>query len=114
MSCGQAKAEKKEGVMSKRDTQKSHFRRRVYERYSISINEGEYDFLVSKVRKNDKEIVTFLMKQSNRITVHLIRYKDTEIVAVYDKLRKALVTALPATCRDTSQIDWYIEELGDT
>jgi hypothetical protein len=100
--------------MGKRDSQRSHFRRRVYERYSLSINEGEYDFLVSKVRKNDKEIVTFLMKQSNRITVHVIHYKDTDIVAVYDKLRKTLVTALPSTCRDTTQIEWYIEELGDT
>lgn len=99
--------------MSKRDAQKSHFRRRVYERYSLSINEGEYDLLVSKIRKNDKEVVTFLVKQSNRLTVHLLFYRNIEIVTVYDKLRKTLVTALPPECKNVNQIVWYSEEFGE-
>lgn len=99
--------------MSKRDAQKSHFRRRVFERYSLQINEGEYDFLVSRIRKNDKAVVTFLTKQSNRLSVHLINYRNTEFVAVYDKLRKSLVTALPPICKDITQIMSYIDELGD-
>lgn len=99
--------------MSKRDAQKSHFRRRVFERYSIQISDGEYDYLVSRIKKNDKEVVTFLTKQSNRLSVHILSYKQQDIVAVYDKIRKSLVTALPSICKDVSQITSFISELGE-
>lgn len=99
--------------MSKRDSQKSHFRRRVYERYGLTINEGEYNFLVSCIKSNKKDVVQFLMRQSNRITVHLLTYKDIQVVGVYDKIRKSLVTALPIVCKDVTQIMSYVSELED-
>lgn len=99
--------------MSKATQQRSHFKRRVFERYSLTINDGEYDFLVSRIRKNDKTVVKFLTKQSNRVSVHLLMYKDHEIVVVYDKERKSLVTALPEVCKDPEQIYYFLEEFGD-
>ena len=99
--------------MSKATQQRSHFKRRVFERYSLTINDGEYDFLVSRIRKNDKTVVNFLTKQSNRVSVHLLMYKDHEIVVVYDKERKSLITALPEVCKDPEQIYYFLEEFGD-
>lgn len=99
--------------MGKKDCQRSHFKRRVFERYEITINDGEYDFLVSRIKKNDKTMVHFLMKQSNRISISLIEYKGKEIVAVYDKLRKALCTCLPAECKDVTRIFNYIQEIEE-
>ena len=69
--------------------------------------------MVSKVRKNDKSMVTFLLKQTNRITVHLISFKEHEIVAVYDKLRKQLVTALPSDCKEVTNIFSYAAEMDE-
>jgi len=71
--------------MSKADAQRSHFKRRVFERYDCKLNDGEYDYLVSRIRKNDKTVVHFLLKQSNRISVHILSYKDKEIVAALKK-----------------------------
>jgi len=99
--------------MNKKQSEKNHFKRRVFERYDISLNDGEYDFLVNKVKTNDKSIVKFLMKQTNRVTVHLISFKNQEIVSVYDKLRKQLVTALPCECKDINKIVFYSEEIED-
>ena len=96
--------------MSKEQQEKKHFKKRVFERYDIKLNDGEYDYLVSKIRNNDKTIVKFLTKQTNRCTVHLITYKGLEIVAVYDKLRKQLITALPQHCKEVSNINFYSEE----
>jgi hypothetical protein len=99
--------------MGKKECQRSHFKRRLFERYEITVNDGEYDFLVSKVKKNDKEMVHFLMKQSNRITINVIEFKGKRIVAVYDKLRKALCTCLPPECEDVKNIFSYIQEIEE-
>ena len=99
--------------MSKKDSQRSHFKRRTFERYDIKINDSEYDYLVSRIKQNDKNIVHFLLKQSNRISIHILKYKALEIVAVYDKMRKALVTCLPSECCDINKIFNYIQEIEE-
>lgn len=96
--------------MDKKETERKHFKRRVFERYDITINDGEYDFLVSKIKKNDKTFVKFLTKQTNRVSIQLITYKNKEIVVVYDKLRKQLVSALPPECKDVNNIVFYASE----
>ena len=100
-------------MANKANTERKHFKKRVYERYDIVLNDGEYDYLVSRVKTNDKSIVKFLMKQTNRVTVHIITFKNTEIVVVYDKLRKQLVTALPDTCKDVNNIEFYHTEIDE-
>ena len=99
--------------MSKRDSQKSHFRRRVFERYGITINEGEYEYLVSQIKKRTAQ-VTFLYKQSNRVSIHKIIYKQLSLVVVYDKLRKSLITALPQDCVEVANIHNFVLEFEDS
>jgi len=96
--------------MDKKMTERKHFKRRVFERYNITINDNEYDFLVSKIKKNDKTVVQFLTKQTNRVSIQLLKYKEYEIVVVYDKLRKSLVSALPPECKDINNIVFYASE----
>ena len=98
---------------AKGNAQRGHFKRRIFERYGIQVNDGEYDYLVSRIRKNDKSVVSFLMKQSNRISVHLVKYKESEIVIVYDKIRQTLCTCLPSDCKTPVNILAYISEVEE-
>lgn len=99
--------------MSKKNAQRGHFRRRVYERYNALINDSECDYLVSRIKNNDKTVAKFLMKQSNRVTILLLCYKGLEIVAAYDKIRKSLITALPQSCKEVENIMTYIQEVEE-
>lgn len=96
--------------MNKAETEKRHFKKRVFERYNITITDNDYEYLVSKIKKNDKTVVKFLTKQTNRISIQLLTYKDYEIVVVYDKMRKQLVSALPSDCKDVNNIVFYASE----
>jgi hypothetical protein len=97
--------------MNKKNTEKRHFKRRVLERYDITLTDNDYDYLCSRVRNNDKTIVKFLTKQTNRVSIQLISFKNKKIVCAYDKVRKALITALPAECCDVKNLFYYSMEI---
>ena len=100
-------------MAAKSNTERRHYIRRVMERYNLLLSQWEYEYLISKIKKNDKTVVTFLTKQTNRLTVHILLYKDKEIVSVYDRMRKELVTALPDICKDIKNINFYNPELDE-
>ena len=56
--------------MSKKDCQRSHFKRRVFERYEITINDGEYDYLVSRVKKARLFYRSFDPNEQPRLSAH--------------------------------------------
>lgn len=97
--------------------QRNHFKRRLHERYNLLISDGEYDYLTARIKKHDndnnKVKIEYLTKQSNRLSVFLIGYKNIEFVAVYDKFRKTLITSLPIECKNINNIDFYCEELDN-
>ena len=99
--------------MSKGSAQRSHFKKRIFERYNYKLNDEEYNYLVSRFTQNDKTAIKFLFKQSNRISIHVLLYKTLEIVTVYDKIRKTLVTCLPNECCDVTKIFSYIQEIEE-
>ena len=100
--------------MGKEKQQRAHFKRRLLERYEFAINDGEIDYLVARIKKNDKLIpIEYLQKQTNRLSVFDITYKKINFIGVYDKFRKMLVTALPIICKDVSKIEFYTSEVDD-
>ena len=99
--------------MNKKEQERKHFKKRILQRYDLTLTDNDCEFLIGKIKNNDKKEVKFLAKQSNRITVHLVVYKNTEIVLVYDKLRKQVVTALPPECKEPKNIFYYSSEIED-
>lgn len=93
---------------TKTHTQRDHFKRRMMERYGLTVNRHEYRFMVEMIQNGEAE---FIEKQSNRVSAFWLNLTvddgvgNSEIVRVrviYDKLRKTLVTALPPE----GEIDW--------
>jgi len=74
-------------------TQREHFKRRLRERYGISINRHEYRDVVEWIQQADYS--DCLEKQSNRVTVWLVPIQGTNVPVVYDKHRHTAVSALP-------------------
>jgi hypothetical protein len=56
------------------------------------INEIEYRQLVNKIQKGT---ATFLQRESNRVTMWSIDYRDRKLLAVYDTSRQTIITFLP-------------------
>ena len=80
--------------MTKAQSERVHFKRRLRERYGMHINRHEYRNIVNRVKSG---MSSCILVQSNTRSVHRIPYKDREIIAVYDKQRGELITALPET-----------------
>lgn len=76
---------------SKSKNQLIHFKKRLYERYNITLNRQDINNIISLIQHNQ---ATFLGRYSNRLSLFDITYNDLNFRALYDKERKTLVTAL--------------------
>ena len=68
---------------------RQHFKRRMKERYGIEVSKKDMKEIIRML--NDR---TFVKSKSNSRKVHRINFKGKEVLVVYDKNRKVLVTAL--------------------
>lgn len=75
---------------SKKQAQRIHAKRRLADRYGLELNRHAIRELTKKVSSD-----TFLLKQSNRVTIHLLRHDGRLLLSVYDKSRQTIVTFLP-------------------
>lgn len=78
--------------MNKKQSQKAHARRRIEQRYGVSINRHKMRDFVLKIQNND---CVHVETQSNRVTVKKVLFEGTEYKVVYDKNRHVVVTFLP-------------------
>jgi len=79
---------------NKANAQKSHFSRRLKERYGIDLTQNMWESIISAIRK-DKENAVHLEMRSNTRSVWSVVFQDEELFVVYDKSRNTLATALP-------------------
>lgn len=77
---------------SKKESERIHFKQRLLERYGILISDTSVNKLCQEIRECKYVCVE---KQSNRLKKYILTIKDTEVIAIYDKKRGMLVTALP-------------------
>lgn len=77
--------------MKKRRSEKLHAKKRAKQRYKIDLSHEEYEALCRQIRDGES---IFVKKQSNTRTIHDVTYKNKVMRAVYDKLRKCIVTFL--------------------
>lgn len=76
---------------SKGKAQTYHFKNRLLERYDIGDGSEFITYAIAQIKARTSK---FIEKQSNRVSVHSVCYKDQEVFVVYDKERTTLVTVL--------------------
>lgn len=76
---------------SKKTAQRRHFDRRLLQRSNIEDIEG---FKLEALKQIQGGYSKFVERQSNRVGVHCVLYKEEEIFVVYDSNTKNLVTVL--------------------
>ena len=82
---------------SKAEQQKLHAKRRIRERFGISLNDHQLAELVKQIQSSKLKLVE---KQSNRISVFLAKIPSGENVRlVYDKNSHTIVTVMPEGAR---------------
>lgn len=87
-----ASGEGTEGMSeSKALSEKKHALKRAKQRYDLSLTSREYKELVAKILRGECKS---LYKQSNRVNIKSIVYKEQELFLVYDKERHRIVTFL--------------------
>lgn len=73
---------------SKKEAERTHARRRLYERFGLDLPLGKAKRQIIEGRS------TFVRRVSNRVSIHKIVLEAKEIIAVYDGKRKEIVTFL--------------------
>ena len=68
-----------------------HFKKRLYQRFDIIINRHEYKELCDAAE--DSKMIHKISESRDK---RLIKIRDQDIICVYDKIRKRLVTCLYA------------------
>lgn len=96
--------------MNKAKSQKKHFINRLFERYELNCSENDYTWMILQVKRSTDKC-KFLLKQSNRVSVHSLEFSNSVVVVAYDKSRKSLITALPKECINPQNIYSYFNEL---
>lgn len=77
--------------MKKRQSEASHFKRRLIERYDLVVNHSMVNDMLSLIGTNKCH---FIYKCSNTKYVYEIYYRDKSIKVLYDKLRKMYDNAI--------------------
>ncbi|EFK97107.1 hypothetical protein LDC_0880 [sediment metagenome] len=83
-------------AQTKEKAQIRHAKMRASERYGLNLSDHEYFNLCNIIRKGGARIVD---KQSNRVSIHELSWKNIDMTVVYDKLRGTIVSFLPNSDR---------------
>ena len=105
---------KRKDKHTKEYAQMIHALRRLKERYDMDLCEGEYMSLRNYIRKGkslypDGTEAIFVGRQSLRITLWCLIFRNRRLWAVYDKIHKTIVTFLPeewASRNGFHDVDW--------
>lgn len=81
---------KKKAKKSKKGGEKIHFKKRFMERFGEEINRHDIKEIVDNIQSGDN--VTFVRRDSNRVTLFRTRVKGHVCIIVYDSDRGAPVS----------------------
>jgi hypothetical protein len=79
----------------KKENEQYHFLKRMEQRFQ-EISLEDYHFMRKQVRDGNSKIIK---KQSLRVSIHGVLYKDFWYVVAYDRNTKELITVMPKTDR---------------
>jgi len=77
--------------LPKKQAQRKHAINRIRQRYGFHISNHGFKNLLHQIQEGRSE---FVEEQTNRTTVHIVRYEKMPILVVYDRQRQMIVTAL--------------------
>ena len=93
---------------SKSAGQKVHTKQRALERFDIFLSDEEYRDIATSIRRGKAE---FVKKQSNRVSLHRVELSGGQgAIAVYDSIRKTVVTLLFDKCKTQNRRQGPAEE----
>ena len=69
-----------------------HVKRKFWLRWNIDLTDELHRRFVEMIKNREGELIE---KQSNRVWVWKIKYKEKAMTVVYDKTRNSLITVLP-------------------
>ena len=75
--------------LNKTQSQRVHAKHRLLERFGMEINRHELAELVNQIKSNKSEHIE---TQSNRVSVHMVKFRGESLPVVYDKQRKNIVS----------------------
>ncbi len=84
---------KKSTKPSKTISQKLHFKKRFLERVGIDCDRRLHNEILSNVQNGKYKVHC---KQSNRVTVFEMNHESRDYLIFYDRMRKSLITIIPA------------------
>jgi len=80
-----------EMTKSKKRNNYIHFKRRIKQRYGVTIDRQEYRALIRKIQ-NNKSVC--LGRQSSNRTVHQVPFRGVQIIVIYDSRASNIVTTI--------------------
>lgn len=88
---------KKRKPLTKKQSERIHFKRRLYQRFGLKISRNDYRQIIKQIKLNDKAV--YLNSRTSR---HNIKFKGYNFDVIYDRKRKEVITVL------------YTEEINET
>lgn len=83
--------------MGKKLAQRKHAKRRALERYDLALNRDDLRAWVKQIQEGQARK---LEQQSLRVGKYVITHQGQEVVVIYDRHRKTIVTCLPPKEQD--------------
>ena len=81
--------------MNKTQCQRVHAKQRCFERYGESINRDDLDEIAKMILSKDAVRARLVEKQSMRVSIWIVLFRNKEMKVVYDKKRGTVVSFLP-------------------
>lgn len=76
--------------IDKRKAQSIHAKRRAFQRFGITLNRTGLSEIIDQIHSQRK----LIYRESRRVGIYKVKYKDKEMFAVYDRDRKSVSTFL--------------------
>lgn len=82
---------------TKKEAERLHAQRRLQERYGIALSGKEYKGVIRCITSSTRTnpTATLIERQSQRVSVWLVPFRDTVLKAVFDVNRSEIITFLP-------------------
>lgn len=75
---------------------KEHVKKRFFQRFRFELTDNMLESMISQIRKQKS---TFLEKQTNTRSLHVVEVNERKVVVVYNSERKMIHTCFP--------LSWY-------
>lgn len=76
---------------NKKENQRYHAKKRLKERFDLKYSNKVRQTLIKQIQNNNS---VFLGRQSDRISIHLVKYGNQWLKCIYDRKRQEIVTFL--------------------